>query len=243
MKKIINKPLIVFAAGLLLLAGSTIGATSAAINYSSEQRTLDFKTASLDVEIREYSEGDYKVVDDANPIAFPGLQSDDFQIGKLTASDVRVANISGTDGFDEYIRVRVTKSWLNSEGDKDTLLNPDLIEMSIADGWTKVDADGTSPETATYYYRSPVANGQEIEVIEGITIRGELLEEYVIENTEVAGTVKTLYRYDGQSIDIVIKVDALQVHNPVEAIKGAWGLDAEVDEDGNISSINGTALR
>ena len=48
-------------------------------------------------------------------------------------------------------------------------------------------------------------------------------------------TITTVYDYDGYSLQIEAEVDAVQIHNAVDAIKSAWGVDVDVAANGDIS--------
>lgn len=43
------------------------------------------------------------------------------------------------------------------------------------------------------------------------------------------------YAYDGYNFQLEAEADAVQTHNAQDAIKSAWGVDVDVDGNGNIS--------
>ena len=45
----------------------------------------------------------------------------------------------------------------------------------------------------------------------------------------------TTYAYDGYNFQLEAEADAVQTHNAQDAIKSAWGVDVDVDGNGNIS--------
>lgn len=48
-------------------------------------------------------------------------------------------------------------------------------------------------------------------------------------------TITTTYAYDGYNFQLEAEADAVQTHNAQDAIKSAWGVDVDVDGNGNIS--------
>ena len=51
-----------------------------------------------------------------------------------------------------------------------------------------------------------------------------------------------LFAYDGYRFYLKAEVDAVQTHNAAEAVKSAWGVDAEVAEDGTLSLKSASGL-
>ena len=82
MKKIVKNPLIVLAVGILIVLGSSVGATRAAFMYKSEAEEVDFHTTNVRVALLEGTDdseesGDMKDVTDDGVLSFPGIPSDD----------------------------------------------------------------------------------------------------------------------------------------------------------------------
>ena len=48
-------------------------------------------------------------------------------------------------------------------------------------------------------------------------------------------TITTTYDYDGVTFNVEAQVDAVQTHNAEDAIKSAWGVDAQISADGTLS--------
>ena len=68
MKKIVKNPLVILAVGMLVVAASSVGATRAAITYSSQSEQVDFSTAKLQVELQEKQGDDYAAVNSADSL-------------------------------------------------------------------------------------------------------------------------------------------------------------------------------
>ncbi|MBP5594753.1 MAG: hypothetical protein J6Y02_05170 [Pseudobutyrivibrio sp.] len=265
MKKIVKNPLVILAVGVLVVAGSSVGATRAAITYSSRAEQVDFTTAQLEVQLQELQGDDYVVVNngdgEADSLTFPSIaeamktndsdKSNDlpFTVGKTYAENVRVVNTS-EGGYDEYVRVYVRKSWKDDNG-KNTILDPKLIDLEIASGWyeetsNKDDDEKTEAEKAgegaVYYLAKPLAYGESHDLIKSITIDNEVLTYVKTVDGDKTGVVVDEYQYNGKTFYVEIRVDAVQTHNAKEAILGAWGVHAEVDDNGVITSINEAAV-
>ncbi len=243
MKINIKSPLIVLAAGIFLVGASSVGATRAAVTYQSATESVDFSTSSLSVDLQENQGGKYVSVDGNDSLKFTNLTTD-FHIGQEYDEDVRILNNS-TGKYDEYVRVTVKKSWVDSNG-KNTDLDPSLIEFQVADGWFKAPSESTT-EKDVYYYKKPVGYGEDntVPFLKKVSINNKLLNCVNTTETHKEGEYRIIendYRYDGISFNVEIKVDAVQTHNAKDAILGAWGVDAEIGSDGSITKINGVPV-
>lgn len=235
MKKIVRNPLIILAAGLVVVGASSVGATRAAVTYSEGAEQVDFSTSKLSVDLRELQGDDYVSISGDKGLTFPSIaeDGDNFKIGKKYSEDVKIVNDS-TGTYDEYVRVVVRKSWKNADGSKSTVLNPEHIELGTPNGW--ISGDKTE-EQEVFYYTAPLAPGDEVQFVDSITISNNVLSFVKNVEGDTAGTVVNEYKYDGKIFSVELKVDAVQAHNAEEAILGAWGVKATVDEAGNITSI------
>ena len=137
----------------------------------------------------------------------------------------------------------MTKSWQDSEGNKDTSLDPDFIRLNFLteNGW-QIDESASTPERTVLYYTNLLAPGQST---------AELLGEDALSIDSAVGTkvnqtetrteegtvITTEYAYDGYSFQVEVEADAVQTHNAADAIKSAWGVDVNVSEDGNSISL------
>ncbi|SDB34688.1 hypothetical protein SAMN02910298_01692 [Pseudobutyrivibrio sp. YE44] len=229
MKKIFKNPILILAVGVFVIGASSIGATRAAIVTQSEIDRVNFTTATFEIGLTGDVDGDL--------IYFPNLPEEGpVQIGKCYKSTVNVANISDeATGYKEYVRVIVRKSWTNADGIKDQNLDPDLIELSIADGWVRYEDDTLSKECEIYYLKDAVECGEVKEFLTGITINDTVATKVVQEGSETE--IINKYVYDGQKVSISIQADAVQTHHAEDAIHGAWGVEATAtaESDGSIT--------
>ncbi|WP_294238450.1 hypothetical protein [Pseudobutyrivibrio sp.] len=251
MKKIVKNPLVILAVGMLVVAASSVGATRAAITYSSQSEQVDFSTAKLQVELQEKQGDDYVAVNSADSLTFPSIaeamktndsdKSNDipFTVGKKYDENVRVVNTS-EGGYDEYVRVYVYKYWQDGKN-KDTFLDPELINLEVADGWYEDKTEETL-ERKVYYLAKPLAYNESHDLIKSVTIGNEVLTYVKTVDGDKTGVVVDEYKYNGKTFYVEIMVDAVQTHNAEDAILGAWGVHVEVDDNGVITSMNGAAV-
>ena len=152
---------------------------------------------------------------------------------------MRVVNTS-EGGYDEYVRVYVYKYWQDGKN-KDTFLDPELINLEVADGWYEDKTEETL-ERKVYYLAKPLAYNESHDLIKSVTIGNEVLTYVKTVDGDKTGVVVDEYKYNGKTFYVEIMVDAVQTHNAKDAILGAWGVHVEVDDNGVITSINGAAV-
>jgi hypothetical protein len=271
--KFLQGPVLPIAA-VALLAMSVVGSTRAAFTTQSETFYSQLETNRLSVALYEQTGGETEarkveaaesdadgetVTSTAGTLKIVDLDEDEvFQIGRKYDEKLSVVN----DGaYDEYVRVIVTKSWLNTENGEDaadasknTMLDPDLITLGIVDesNWIAVSyGDNTSGrrnnEQTVYYYKYPLKanandsqnSGETVTLIDSVMVKNDVTTE--VTTSGLTGTITNSYDYDGKSFFIEVEVDAVQTHNAVDAINGAWGVDVTFEEDGTtIASIGNT---
>lgn len=250
-KKIPVLPTALFSAAALLLAGSTVGSTRAALTYFSENYSASVSISQIGVSIEENGETvssrDYAgndQWDETSTSLFSNLldteNGETLALGKKYDDSITIKN-SGS--IDTFVRAVVTKSWQDSEGNKDTSLDPDFIRLNFLteNGW-QIDESASTPERTILYYTSLLAPGEST---------AELLGEDALSIDSAVGTkvnqtetkteegtvITTEYAYDGYSFQVEVEADAVQTHSAAEAIKSAWGVDVAVSEDGNSISL------
>ena len=239
MKMKINRPLMVFAAGLLIVAGSSVGATRAALTYSAEGEEVNYSTSTMAVKLLQ--NGDYM----SERFQLP----EEFKIGQKFDEDLTVKNTS-EGNYDEYIRVTVKKSWMKKPGIlpeeptvkvirrgdstllKDTELNPNNIELGIEPGWI---IDDVTEEQVVYYYTKPVPKDEAVKLINSIKINNAVWDDITVWQDD--NYLWNDYHYDDKYVSIEVQADAVQTHNAEEAMLGAWGVKAEV-ENNVLKSVN-----
>lgn len=241
------KPVILLSAAALLLLGSTVGSTRAALTYYSENYSAQINTSNIGVSLVEngetvsyrdfteegaWSEGTGTLLggllDEAN--------GEKLVLGKNYSEELSVRN-SGS--IDSYVRVILYKSWADAQGNKATTLSPDLIRMNLGgSGWVE-DTNASTKERTILYYTGILPAGETTPAFTDTVSIDPALGKKVTQNETIDGngnkTITTVYDYNGYNFHVEAEVNAVQTHNAQEAIKSAWGVDVNVADDGSIS--------
>ena len=236
----INKPALLLALAVLLLAASTVGSTRAALTYYSETYLAQVDMSSIGVTLvengEEISSRDYEGNgwNATQGELLSGLLGEGEKLipGKRYDEEIQVKN-SGN--IDTFVRVILTKSWKDKEGVKDTGLSPELIDLNLLEGngWV-VDEGASTRERVILYYTEALAPGESTQPLsDTLRIDHTIAEKVSVSETEKPeGTVAEYkYVYSGYSFCVDAEVNAVQTHNAQEAVKSAWGIDVGVSED------------
>ena len=233
LKVLKNKPFILLIIAAVLLLGSTAGSTQAALTYYSENYMAEVTVSNIGVTLVENGNAA------SSGVLLSGMLADgeELVLGKAYPEAISVTN-SGA--IDEYVRVILTKSWKDADGNKDTTLSPDLIDLNIlsGNGWI-IDASASTAECTVLYYGSVLGVGASTSAVTDTLRIDPSIGTKVVETvtTDGAGlrTVTFEYEYDGYTFEIEAEVDAVQTHNAADAIKSAWGVNVSVGADGSLS--------
>ena len=127
------------------------------------------------------------------------------------------------------------RNWQDKEGKKNTTLSPDLIELNFltANGWVVADQQTTDERTVLYYTKAVKAGDTTPALSDTLRIDPKIATD--VEKTVKDNTITYTYKYGDYTFHIDAEVDAVQTHNAKDAIKSAWGVDVDVDGNGNIS--------
>ncbi len=232
MKKILRSPAVtgfLFLMALILLVFGSIGGTRAALNRESAVYESQMNTTSMAIAIRQGSEtiepNKLMKISSGDMVSLAGDKS--FKIGKNYSLPLSVYN-SGS--VDESVRVTIykywvtpsgsteTTGWFDGSGTKDQNLDPDLIVIRPASGWTEdTDPNTKTKERSVYYYSGTVAPGGSVQFLESVALNGQVAKEI----KEVNG--KYVYTYDGLGFVLEIQADAVQTHNGSAAKISSWG--------------------
>ncbi len=237
--------LLLFFLSAVLILLSAAGSTRATLMYYSENYSVEVAVSNIGVSLLENGEviscRNYKEDRWAEKTGYL-LENrfDDERLvpGRRYPEELSVVN-SGA--IDSYVRVVLYKSWKNARGGKDTTLFPELIgfEMNLnRSGWIE-DRKASTPERAVYYYRYPLSPGQETPALcRSFRLDPSIwkeVTELVSEEENGYRTITTTYAYDGYSFCVNAETDTVQTHNAQEALKSAWGIDANVGADGSLN--------
>ena len=243
-------PVILLAVAAVLLLASTAGSTQAALTYYSDNYSAEVTVSNIgmtllenDVEIskRNYLEDDKW--DETSGTLFQGLlaQGEELVLGK--AYDEKLA-VKNSGAIDAYVRVILTKSWKDAQGVKNTTLSPELIGLNLLtgeNGWV-IDQKASTRERTVLYYTKVLAVDETTPAVSDVlkidpavaTKVVETVEKEVTAEGKELKTITYVYEYNGYTFSVEVEVDAVQTHNAQAAIKSAWGVDVNVEEDGSL---------
>lgn len=235
-KSIFMKPTILLGIAAVLLLGSGVGSARAALTYYSDQYSASMDMSTIGVSLKENGKVvSSKTYDDQGDTTTNGegkllqnLLKDDekFVLGKTYDEKLAVEN-SGN--IDTFVRVVLTKSWQDKEG-KNVDLSPALIELGFnQDGWVINEAQSTDERVVLYYTKVVESKKTTPDFMKTIRISNQLSTMYT--KVEDEKTIKYQYTYNGYTFTLDAEVDAVQTHNAKDAIKSAWGIDVNVNDD------------
>lgn len=235
---------VLLSASAVLLIGSTVGSTRAALTYYSENYGAEVTVSNIGVSLLENGETvsrrDYDSNGEWNETSgalLADLQEETIVPGKKYDEALAVSN-SGS--IDSYVRVILNKSWTDSEGSTDPNLSPELIDLNLLtdNGWI-IDEDASTAERTILYYTNILPAGDTTPALSD-TVRidpavADKVTEEVTTDENGYKTITFTYAYDGYTFELEAEVNAVQTHNAQDAIKSAWGVDVDVADDGTIS--------
>ena len=191
-----------------------------------------------------------------NLVEYMGYKNDDhsgntaaYQVGKPgevipgKKYEERIAARNGSD-INEYVRLTVKKYWVDSDKNKDTKMDPELIKLSYggkaynSSAWA-VNSKEHSAESDTYYLRNMLSGGEtSADLFDTLQIDAAVYDlgdvKTTTTHTDTNKTVITYeYDYDDFTFYIEADVQAIQTHNVNDAIGSLWGVS-------NVSAGNGT---
>lgn len=228
---------LMLAAAVLLLLGSTVGSTRAALTYYSDNYVAKITVSQIGVSLlengevvssRDYNDNAWKVTtnkdgDSVNGSLLADLLQPEEKLALNKKYDEKLT-VKNSGSIDEYVRVRIYRYWMK-DGQKVTTLSPDLIDLNLINSGQWVKNPNETAECVELFYKWILKTGMETEPFaDTVRIDGSLAQEATIETK--GDIVTTVYKYDGVEFHIDVEVDAVQTHNAKDAIKSAWGVDA-----------------
>ncbi|MCI8787026.1 MAG: hypothetical protein HFI84_10315 [Eubacterium sp.] len=228
---------LMLAAAVLLLLGSTVGSTRAALTYYSDNYVAKITVSQIGVSLlengevvssRDYNDNAWKVTtnkdgDSVNGSLLADLLQPEEKLALNKKYDEKLT-VKNSGSIDEYVRVRIYRYWMK-DGQKVTTLSPDLIDLNLINSGRWIKNPIETAECVELFYKGILKTGKETEPFaDTVRIDGSLAQEATIETK--GDTVTTVYKYDGVEFHIDVEVDAVQTHNAKDAIKSAWGVDA-----------------
>lgn len=224
---------ILLALAVILLLGSAVGSTRAALNYYSENYTAEIKVSQIGVSLienettvskRDYNGSDWET--ESRPLLENMLgKNEKLALNKKYDENLSVRN---TGEIDEYVRVRIYKYWTEAGSTrKVTSLSPELIRLNLINGgeWVNPDGDTQDRECTVLYHKGPLSVGQEAAFADTLAIDKAVAAEFTTQD-KGNGIIETVYKYDGVEFHVDVEADAVQTHNAQDAMQSAWGIDA-----------------
>ena len=160
---------------------------------------------------------------------------DNFKLGKRYSYEISVKN-SGD--IDTYVRMIITKTIRDANGDKDTTISPELIELEFSDeDWIIAENQSTRERTVCYYKKILEMGSTTPNLINSIKVDnsiGKISTEKLVTDENGYETIEVGYAGAEKSFNLDMEVDAVQTHNAATAIKSAWGVNVTVDSNGDI---------
>ena len=147
-----KKVALLLGAAAVLLLGSTVGSTRAALTYYSENYSAQMNLKHIGVSLvengqvvssRDYVSGnEWSGNTEGKLLANMLGENEKFTPGKQYDEAISVTN-SGD--IDTFVRVIITKSWKDKEGRKNAELSQDLIELNVPEnsGWVVAEDQST----------------------------------------------------------------------------------------------------
>ena len=193
-----------------------------------------------------------------NLVEYMGYSNDDhsgnsaaYQVGKPgevvpgKKYEERIAARNGRD-INEYVRLTVKKYWVDSDKNKDTRMDPELIKLSYggkaynSSAWA-INSKEHSAESDTYYLRKMLKGGEtSADLFDTLQIDASVYKlgnkkttTTTPEDKEGVTVITYEYDYDDFTFYIEADVQAIQTHNVNDAIGSLWGVS-------NVSASNGT---
>lgn len=131
-----------------------------------------------------------------------------------------------TGNVEEFVRIIVKKYWKDADG-KRIDLDPGLIKLSYADQdynkekWV-IDPSETTKEQTIYYYKVPLAEGEETDILfDGIKADASIAEKY--ELSKDGNKITASYDYDGITFGVDMTVQSVQTAAGAAAVRSTWG--------------------
>ena len=160
---------------------------------------------------------------------------DNFILGKRYSYKISVKN-SGN--IDTYVRMIIKKTIQDANGDKDTTISPELIELEFSNEDWIIAEDQSTPERTVCYYKKILEMGSTTpNLINSIKVDnsiGKISTEKLVTDENGYETIEVGYAGAEKSFNLDMEVDAVQTHNAADAIKSAWGVNVTVDSNGDI---------
>lgn len=242
--KLSKRTLALGAVAVLLFASGGIMGTRAQLTTFSEDYNAEFDLDHLQIHLLENGEDvcggtntlENKVSSNLlEHMGWDGKTPGTFEPGRVYKEEIAARN--GRD-VPQYVRLRVKKYWRDAAGNKDTTMDPDLIQLTFDkkayndSAWQINDAE-TTRESKTFYYNTTLAGSADSEpVLNRLRIDDSIVSEDKITEHRNGNVITYEYKYDGYIACVEADVQSLQTHNANDAIRSVWGVLNVTASDG-----------
>ncbi len=236
MKRVLHSPLItglLFVLALALLVTGSVGSVRALPNSETAEMHSTIETTKMGVAILQ--NGETCVNTGSNGLMNVGgtdvASGESFKVGKNYNLNLSVKNTGDVEG---YVRITIYRYWAsqntNASGwvggyaEKRTDLDPEMIELDIAEenGWViDTSAPSEGGERIVIYRGNQAALQQNDSLLflKSVRINGDILEDLKPYDDGSYG----YYAYDNATFMLEIKADIVQTHSGDAARTGTWG--------------------
>ena len=209
------------SAVIMVLSGSVVGSRAVLVLDSSKYDADVTLNEGVAVALKEKE----KVVSGDDALMTSLVAEDEtFKVGQTYAEKLSVSN-TGTEPA--FVRVTITRYW-ETNGKKNPGLDPSLIKLTFADGWTE-DKSAETSERIVLYRDTALPAGEDSAFVTGLTIDSKT--GTITVQTEKSGVVTNTYAYNDAKFMVEVKADAVQTHSAEAAVKSAWGRSVTVSGD------------
>lgn len=141
--------------------------------------------------------------------------------GAIIEDPVKIRN---TKDKELYVRITLTRYWVDEHGKKITDANANYITpiTKNTQDWICMKDDHSNNEILYFYHQAPVLSNKET---------SNFLDQIAFD-TDI-----TSERYEGYSATVVLEAEALQSVGAKDAMLSSWGMEVTIDKNGNIIEV------
>ena len=228
--KLSKRTLALAVVAVLLFCSGGLMETRAILNIQSDDYLAEIELDHLQVHLLENGKdvcgGTNTLKDKVSSnllehMGWDGATPGTYEPGRVYKEEIAALNGSQ---IPQYVRLTIRKYWRDSDGDKDSTLNPELIQLTYGDKaynesvW-QINDEETTTEAKTYYYSKMLEGNASTEpVVSQLRIDDSIVSPENIITTKKGNTITYTYKYNGYIACVEADVQALQTHNANDAI-------------------------
>ncbi len=209
-----KKRILLMGVAAALVTTAFIGGSLAYFQAGSGSVQQQINTKTLNISLSDSVSGEPLIIGNAMP-------------GEIIDLDHKYT-VKNTGNTALYVRVTVSKSWGDYKDDVFVKMHDKddtLMQLKTGNEWYIMENNDGNEENVYLYYRKPLKTWEETSSI--------------LQDLEVAETLTNAYTDKG--IQLEIEAEAVQASSVSsvcqDAILAEWGIWAEIDQAGNIISI------